>query len=325
MTLPEFGRLLHGHAWTLLILLFLAAAAWEILRPRQERPEGRWGGRLALHWATSLALFAGGVALLGLLPLGPLEPWLGFEARGPFALAERWGGHALVLLAGVLALDLYGYLSHRAQHAVGPLWRLHAVHHADEEPNALTALRHHPLIHALDALVALALLAGLLGLPLWVLPIHALLWRAVNLLAHANVALPDRAERWLGLVLVTPRMHRVHHSAEAADFDTNFGAALSVWDRLFGTLRERASDVGAFGVPGLRGDPRWSAPLGPWLLPFRPWGSAGDGRPAAVPPAPRAAAPNPVSPPPLAGAGPSRWPAGPSGDGPPDQAPPRRM
>jgi sterol desaturase/sphingolipid hydroxylase (fatty acid hydroxylase superfamily) len=293
VTLPEFGLLVAAHAWTLLVLLFLAAAAWEVLRPRRGR-EG--GASLALHWATSLSLFAGGVALLGLVPLGPLEPWLGFAARGPFALAEDLGGHALVLLAGILALDLYGYLSHRAQHALGPLWRLHAVHHADEEPNALTALRHHPLVFALDALVALALLAGLLGMPLWVFPIYALLWRAVNLFAHANIALPERAERWLGLVLVTPRMHRVHHSAEPADFDANFGAALSVWDRLFGTLRERETDVEAFGVPGFRGAAQgaklgagWRGFALPWALPFLRGHRPASG--GATPGSPPAAAP----------------------------------
>ncbi len=289
MTLPELGRLVGDHAWTPLALLFLAVAAWEVLRPRQERA----GEAIALHWATSLALYGAGLALLALA--APAVPWLGLglAAHGAFAAIERLGGHALVLLAGILALDLYNYLSHRVQHVIGPLWRLHAVHHADEHPNALTALRHHPLIHAADALAALLLLAGLLGLPLWVFPLYALLWRAVNLLAHANIALPDRVERWLGRVFVTPRMHRVHHSADTADFDTNFGAALSVWDRLFGTLRVRERDVEAFGVPGFRGaaySAGWRGLAVPWALPFLRGHSTTRERPAregATPPPPR--------------------------------------
>ena len=208
--------------WWILAAAFLGASAWETMSP--ERPHD---GSLGLHWIGNLAL----AALCALLA-GQVHPWQSWlapatEPRGAFAVAALWGGEPAVLLPGILLLDLYAYASHRLQHAVFPLWRLHAVHHSDEQVNASTAVRHHLAIFVANG-AAGACLEGALGLPLWVLPIYGALSTASNVVSHMNARLPRRAEAVLQRVLVTPQMHRLHHSDDPAHYGSNFGNLLAI-------------------------------------------------------------------------------------------------
>jgi sterol desaturase/sphingolipid hydroxylase (fatty acid hydroxylase superfamily) len=256
------GAFLAEHRWWFAIGLFLLAAGWEVARPERGH-----GGATGPHGLNHLALGGAGV----LLASAAIAPWLGtlHGARpgGPFALVEQVGGGPLVLVLGLLLLDVAVYASHRLQHAVPLLWRFHAVHHADARMDASTALRHHPMLAAVEG-AALGVLLGLAGLPLWVWAIYAVIWHASNFFTHADARLPGRLDAVLSRLLVTPRLHRLHHSADPAHNDRNYGAVLSVWDRLFGTALSVTEDAQrrlAFGLPGGRGA-RWHEA---WTLPFR--------------------------------------------------------
>jgi sterol desaturase/sphingolipid hydroxylase (fatty acid hydroxylase superfamily) len=205
---------------------------WELLSPR--RPQSikrllRWPNNLGLVVIDTLVvrlLFpvaAVGMAFLaqtkgwGLLNVLPLPAW--------FALP-----------VAVLLLDLTIYGQHVAFHAAPLLWRLHRMHHADLEFDVTTGLRFHPGEIVLSMVIKLAAVLVLGAPPLAVLVFDVLL-NATSMFNHGNVRLPPRLDRALRLVVVTPEMHRVHHSTDRQETDSNFGFNLPWWDRLFGTYR----------------------------------------------------------------------------------------
>ena len=154
------------------------------------------------------------------------------------------------IAATVVGLDLVSYGWHRANHEVGFLWRFHRVHHADADYHVSTALRFHPGELLLALPVRLAAIA-LLGAP----PVAVIAFEAIfgiaNVLEHGNFDLPQRVERAVGTVLVTPALHRRHHSTERSERDSNFGTILCLWDRLARTLRPSTSAaVFPTGLPG---------------------------------------------------------------------------
>lgn len=136
-------------------------------------------------------------------------------------------------------------------HAVPVLWRIHRVHHTDPVLDISTGLRHHPLEHLVGAPVALAVVA-LLGLPLWAALLTDAVLLAGALLKHLDGDLPAPVERWAALLLATPTVHRLHHSAAVAETDSSFGNLVIVWDRLFGTFRDPALGNSDLGGPGPR-------------------------------------------------------------------------
>lgn len=156
---------------------------------------------------------------------------------------RRWGvlgrlpiPRALRTLVVLAALDYTLYLWHVLAHRVPALWRFHAVHHADLDMDASTAIRFHfgELAVSVPWRAAQVLLLG-------VGPRELTLWQRLTLISvlfhHSNVRIPERVERWMGLLVVTPRMHGIHHSRVAAERDANWSSGLSAWDRLHGTLR----------------------------------------------------------------------------------------
>jgi sterol desaturase/sphingolipid hydroxylase (fatty acid hydroxylase superfamily) len=168
-----------------------------------------------------------------------------FAGVGMAFLAQTngWGLFNLVALppwlavpAAVLLLDLIIYGQHVAFHAVPMLWRLHRMHHADLEFDVTTGLRFHPGEIILSMLTKLAAVAVLGAPPLAVLAFEVLL-NATSMFNHGNVRIPSGSDRWLRLILVTPDMHRVHHSIDRRETDSNFGFNVPWWDRLFGTYR----------------------------------------------------------------------------------------
>ena len=179
------------------------------------------------------------------------------EAAGIGVL--RWLG--LNGLAGgivaVLLLDLLIYFQHRVFHAVPVLWRLHRVHHADPELDASSGLRFHPVEILLSMAIKMAAVVAL-GAPAEAVLVFEVLLNATSLFNHANLALPAWLDGALRLVLVTPDMHRIHHSEVPAETDSDFGFCLSCWDRLFGTYRAEpaAGQLGmVIGVAEFRADP----------------------------------------------------------------------
>lgn len=182
------------------------------------------------------------------------------------------------LLTGIIAfalLDLLIYAQHVIFHRVPALWRVHSVHHSDIDVDVTTALRFHPVEIVASMLVKAAAVV-LLGAP----PLAVLLFETVlngmAIFNHANLKIPDRIERILRLFLVTPDMHRVHHSWEMPETNSNFGFNLSIWDRLFRTYRAqpRAGQTGmTLGLAGLQDET--PTRLGYALaLPFRGLGGA---------------------------------------------------
>jgi sterol desaturase/sphingolipid hydroxylase (fatty acid hydroxylase superfamily) len=148
-------------------------------------------------------------------------------------VALPWG---LATLLSVLLLDLAIYAQHVLFHAVPVLWRLHRMHHADLDIDVTTGVRFHPAEIVLSMLIKLAVV-GLIGAPGAAVLIFEVLLNATSMFNHSNVAMPPAVDRIVRLLVVTPDMHRVHHSIERRETNSNFGFNFPWWDRLFGTYR----------------------------------------------------------------------------------------
>ena len=207
-------------------------ALWKAVSPRRKLSSKRWH-----RWGTNLLLSAGGTLLLRVaVPL--LAVGVALEAeRAGFGLFN-WAGapYALAFVLSFLALDLTVYAQHVLFHLVPLFWRMHRVHHADTDIDVTTGIRFHPL----EILASMGIKMGvvaLLGAPAAAVILFEVVLNATAMFNHANIRLPRRFDRLLRLVIVTPDMHRVHHSVLPDEHNRNFGFNLSVWDRLFSTYR----------------------------------------------------------------------------------------
>lgn len=249
-----------GYDWAVRLgafaAVFAAMALWEAAapaRPRQLSRASRWKANLGLALAnTLLARVALPVTAVALAALGTKEGW-GLLNRVDLPL---W---AEVLLAFVV-LDIVVYFQHVLFHAVPTLARLHSVHHADPDFDLTTGIRFHPLEIVLSAVIKLAAVAALGASPLAVLLFEVLL-NATAMFNHANASLPASVERFVRTLLVTPDMHRIHHSVVEAERNSNYGFCLSAWDRLFGTYTPAPSGELDIGLAEWR-DPAVVATLG---------------------------------------------------------------
>jgi sterol desaturase/sphingolipid hydroxylase (fatty acid hydroxylase superfamily) len=226
----------------------------------------------ALRWASNLGLVVLNTVLLRLMfPLAAV----GVAA---FGVAYGWGllNHFQVPLVvavpvAVIAMDLVIWLQHVMVHAVPALWRLHQVHHADLDYDVTTGARFHPIEIALSMLIKFATIT-VLGPPVLAVVIFEVLLNATSMFNHGNIRLPAALDRVLRWFVVTPDMHRVHHSVEEDETNSNFGFNLPWWDRLFGTYRAQpraGHDAMTIGIHG-HADPREVARLdGMLLMPFR--------------------------------------------------------
>jgi len=209
-----------------------SVAAWEALRPRRARSFSRWRrwpsnfGIVALNTGVVKLLFP--VAAVGLAVYAQDHGWGLFNAvQVPAAFA---------IAATVVTLDLIIYLQHVLVHAVPALWRLHRMHHADLDFDVTTGARFHPIEIVLSMVIKLAAVV-VLGAPPVAVVIFEVVLNATAMFNHGNLRLPLGIDRVLRLVVVTPDMHRVHHSAVPAETNSNFGFNLPWWDRLLGTYR----------------------------------------------------------------------------------------
>jgi len=158
----------------------------------------------------------------------------------------------LGIAATVLVLDAVSYAWHRANHRLAFLWRFHRVHHRDGSFNVSTALRFHPGEVLLSLPLRLAAVV-LLGAPILGVAVFEAVFMCANVLEHGNFNLPRRLERVLSLVLVTPALHRWHHSREPSELNTNFGTVVTLWDRALGTFQNADSRaLVTTGVPGVQ-------------------------------------------------------------------------
>ena len=251
--------------------LFALMAIWEAVAPRRARVlprRVRWLHNLALVALNSLILrLLFPVVAVGFALLIAERGWGLLNAFGvPF-----WWAFAL----SVIALDFAIYLQHVMFHAVPLLWRLHRVHHADADIDVTTGARFHPIEILLSMLIKFAAIA-VLGAPAAAVLVFEVLLNATAMFNHANLRLRESVDRLLRWMLVTPEMHRIHHSMEAAEANSNFGFNLPWWDRLFGTYRDRArlpQESMAIGVYGLTGSVAAVKLTGLLSLPFAGTGS----------------------------------------------------
>jgi sterol desaturase/sphingolipid hydroxylase (fatty acid hydroxylase superfamily) len=237
--------------------VFAIVVLWEIFMPRRRQSVSRW-----VRWPNNLGIVALNTVLLRIL--------IPTAAVGLALIAEErsWGVFSYLILPGWLAvlvtvtvLDLAIYLQHIMVHAVPALWRLHRMHHADLDFDVTTGARFHPIEILLSMAIKLAVVAAL-GPPAVVVLIFEVVLNATSMFNHGNVLIPPRFDRVLRWVVVTPDMHRVHHSIIPRETNSNFGFNLPWWDRLLGTYRAQPAD----GHEGMQiGITQFRTPRDLWL------------------------------------------------------------
>lgn len=217
--------------------VFAAMALWELVSPRRRQlisRSRRWPGNLGLSVINTLVLrIAFPAAAVGAAIVAQTRGW------GLFHLIDA--PVTVAVLGSVIALDLVIYLQHRLFHAAPLLWRLHRVHHADLEFDVSTGVRFHPLEIVISMLIKIGAVLAL-GAPALAVLIFEVLLNATTMFNHANIKLSQLLDRGLRLIVVTPDMHRVHHSARPEETNSNFGFSLPWLDRLFGTYSAQPVD-----------------------------------------------------------------------------------
>ena len=214
--------------------IFGIVAIWEFIAPRRvlSIPKG-------IRWMNNL-----GITVLNTVILRILFP---AAAVGVAALAETqgWGvinyleiPYLLAIISTVIIMDAVIYFQHVLVHSVPMLWRLHRVHHADLDFDVTTGARFHPIEIILSMFIKFSTII-ILGPPIIAVLIFELLLNATSMFNHGNIHIPTHIDRYLRWFIVTPDMHRVHHSIEVDETNSNFGFNLPWWDRLFGTYRNQ--------------------------------------------------------------------------------------
>lgn len=249
------------------LAIFAAMAIWEVRAPRRTLTVSK-----SLRWRSNLGLVAINTVLVRLLfPLAGAG-MAAFTSEIGWGLLNYYAVPWLIAVPlAVIAMDFVIWLQHVMVHAVPAFWRLHQVHHADPDYDLTTGARFHPIEILLSMLIKFATII-ILGAPVVAVIAFEILLNGMAMFNHGNIGLPaslDRVMRWF---FVTPDMHRVHHSIEVDETNSNFGFNLSWWDRLFGTYRDRPR-AGQLGMTiGLRDhrEPNEVAHLdGMLLMPFR--------------------------------------------------------
>ena len=242
-------------------------AVWEIIAPRRALTVSktvRWANNLGLVFFNSFLLrLVFPAAAVGMAAFADAQGWGIFN----YYETQFW----LAVVVSVVAMDFIIYLQHVMVHAVPALWRLHRMHHTDLDFDVTTGARFHTIEIILSMLIKFATIA-VLGPPVVAVVIFEVLLNATAMFNHGNVRLPkglDRALRW---IVVTPDMHRVHHSTEDDEANSNFGFNLPWWDRLFGTYRDQpraGHDAMNIGIHKYRTAREVSWLPGMLWLPFR--------------------------------------------------------
>lgn len=254
--------------------IFAIMALLELALPKRELDHSK-----ARRWFTNVAI--GGidsliVRLMGtfFIPMVAVAAALWAETQG-WGLFNwlGWSGWIAVPLS-ILVLDLAIYGQHVVSHKLPIFWQLHKVHHADVDFDVTTGIRFHPIEIALSMLWKIVIVVAL-GAPAVAVVLFEVILNGCAMFNHSNIALPSWLDRTLRAVLVTPDMHRVHHSILRREHDTNYGFNLSVWDRLFGTYTdqpEKGHEGMTLGLPPFQG----AEPTGLWWSLALPFASRSD-------------------------------------------------
>lgn len=213
--------------------MLILIGLWEILAPRRAPKVSkllRWGNNLGLVFFNSLLLrLIFPVAAVGMATFAQQHGW---------GIFNHYNIHPLLAIGiSIIVMDFIIYLQHVLVHAVPILWRLHRVHHADLDYDVTTGARFHPIEMIISMLIKLAIIV-VLGPPVVAVIIFEITLNAMAMFNHGNIGLPAWLDKLLRYFVVTPDMHRIHHSVEDDETNSNFGFNLSIWDHLFGTYRE---------------------------------------------------------------------------------------
>ena len=239
--------------------VFIAVAIWESLSPRRELATSK-----VLRWVSNICVTLIGTAIVrGLFPVLAVVFAADETTLGILNLISL--PFALKVLIGVLALDLIIYGQHVMFHAVPILWRLHMMHHADLDIDVTTGLRFHPI----EVVLSMGIKIGaviIIGPPVLAVILFEILLNGTSMFNHGNILMPFGVDRFLRSIVVTPDMHRVHHSVIIKETNSNFGFNFPWWDRLFGTYcpQPAAGHEGmTLGLSQFRDEKQLSLP---WML-----------------------------------------------------------
>ncbi|HHJ36006.1 MAG TPA: sterol desaturase family protein [Gammaproteobacteria bacterium] len=246
--------------------IFVVMAIWEYIAPRRALTVSK-----VVRWSNNLGLvFLNSFILRLLFPAAAV-------GMAAFVNEQGWGllnyfevSPVFAIFISVVVMDCIIYLQHVMVHAVPVLWRLHRVHHADLDYDVTTGARFHPIEIILSMLIKFATIM-LLGPPVVAVVIFEVMLNATAMFNHSNVRLNLTLDKFLRLLLVTPDMHRIHHSVEDDETNSNFGFSLPWWDRLFGTYRDQPRAGHENMVIGIRTfrEPRMSSWIsGMLIMPF---------------------------------------------------------
>lgn len=212
------------------ITIFALVAVWELVTPRRALTTSK-----KKRWFSNLYFIIGNPILLRLvMPILAVDATLIAQGRGWGLLNNIYLPYWVEFVAGVVILDLVIYLQHMMFHAAPLLWRLHMMHHADLDFDLTTGLRFHPFEIILSMVLKITVIVAL-GPPVAAVLTFEILLNGMAMFNHGNITIPKGLDKWLRRLVVTPDMHRVHHSVIIRETNSNYGFNLSVWDRIFGT------------------------------------------------------------------------------------------
>ncbi len=246
--------------------IFVVMMLWELRAPKRALSVSKWQ-----RWSSNIGLLViNSIVLRLLFPAAAIgiAYSAGMAGWGIFnhVALPYW----LEVTLAVLLLDLAIYLQHLLMHRVPLLWRLHRVHHADLDIDLTTGSRFHTIEIIVSMLIKWAVIS-LLGPALLAVLIFETLLNGMAVFNHANVHMPASADRWIRKLLVTPDMHRVHHSILLSETNSNYGFNLSTWDRIFGTYVDQPAkghDAMTIGIPEFRDARQVDRIPGMLALPF---------------------------------------------------------
>lgn len=247
----------------LFVMVFASLAVWEWAAPARAARLPR-----ALRWRANLGLAVFNTVLLRIVLPGSALAFAALAAEENWGLLNRFAVPGwLAVPVSIVLLDLTIYFQHVLFHAVPLLARLHAVHHADPDFDVTTGIRFHPLEIVLSTGIKFAAIASL-GAPVVAVLVFEVLLNATSLFNHANVSLPGWLEPWVRGIVVTPDMHRTHHSVVEAERNSNYGFCLSIWDRLLGSYTPAPRGELDIGLAAWREPESVATLLGTLEMPF---------------------------------------------------------